>query len=118
MASEIISRDGNRVTVLAGITNDSNQEVRMVRVDPVTGRILCSATGGSSVTVYTETPSGTINGSNKNFTTAHTINTIYSFGINGQFIHPVDFSVAGSTITFVTAPDASLSGTPFTIIYS
>lgn len=72
----------------------------------------------ASSTVYTETPSGTINGSNDTFTTAHSITSIYSFAINGQFIHPSEYSVAGSTITFVTAPDATLSGLPFTIIYS
>ena len=48
MASEIILRDQNFVTVLSGITNDSGQEIRMLRVDPVTGRLLVSATGGSN----------------------------------------------------------------------
>lgn len=40
MSSEIIKRDENHVTVLAGVTNDANQEVRMLRVDPTTGRLL------------------------------------------------------------------------------
>lgn len=43
---EIILRDQNFVTVLAGITDDSNQYIRMLRVDPTTGRLLVSATGG------------------------------------------------------------------------
>lgn len=45
MASEIISRDQNRVTVLAGITDDSNQEIRMARVDHTTGRLKVSGPG-------------------------------------------------------------------------
>lgn len=74
------------------------------------------STGGIG-TIYTETPGGLINGTNKVYTTAHTITTILSFSINGEFIHPSDYSFTGTTITFVTALDSSLSGKPFTIIY-
>jgi hypothetical protein len=45
---EILKRDGNYVTVLGGVTDDANQLVRMLRVDPTTGRVLVSATGSSS----------------------------------------------------------------------
>ncbi len=45
MADEILLRDQNSITVLGAITDDSAQEIRMVRVDPTTGRILASATG-------------------------------------------------------------------------
>ncbi len=48
MADEILKRDQNRVTVLAGITNDASQEIKMLRVDPATGRLLASATGAGS----------------------------------------------------------------------
>ena len=44
MADEIISRDSNRVPVLAGVTDDSAQEIRQLRIDPSTGRLLISAT--------------------------------------------------------------------------
>jgi hypothetical protein len=74
--------------------------------------------GGGIGTIYTETPTGNIDGINTTYTTAHTITSILSFAINGQFIHPADYSVAGSTITFSVALDASLSGLPFTIIYA
>ena len=80
--------------------------------------------GGSSGTgtvaiVYTETPTGLINGSNVTYTTAHIITNVYSFAINGQYLHPIsDYTLSGVTITMVTALDASLSGKPFTIIYS
>lgn len=43
MANEIISRDANSVTVLAGVTNNASQEIRMLRVDDATGRLLVSA---------------------------------------------------------------------------
>ncbi len=77
------------------------------------------SSSSSSVTVYAETPSGLINGVNTTYTTAHTVTNVYSFAINGQFLHPVsDYSVSGTTITMVTALPAALSGLPFTIIYS
>lgn len=82
------------------------------------GQKVITGTGGGVGTVYTETPTGLINGSNKIYTTAHAITTIFNFSINGQYIHPADYSVVGSTITFVTALDASLSGLAFTIIYA
>ena len=48
MADEIISRDDNRVTVLAGIKDDASEDILMLRVDPATGRLLTSATGVGS----------------------------------------------------------------------
>lgn len=51
MAGENLNRDQNFVTVLGAITNDSAQEVRMVRVDPMSNRVLVSASGLSGGTV-------------------------------------------------------------------
>lgn len=45
MANEILKRDQNSVPVLAGVTDNASQEIRMFRVDPTTGRLLVSATG-------------------------------------------------------------------------
>lgn len=71
-----------------------------------------------SGTIYTETPTGLIDGSNKTYTTLHSIGTVFNFAINGQFLHPTaDYTVAGNTITMVTALPASLSGLPFTMTY-
>lgn len=53
MADQIISRDQNRITVLAGITDNAAQEIRMLKVNPATGRLLTSASGGSSITLET-----------------------------------------------------------------
>lgn len=49
MANEILRRDENSAVVLAGVTDDASNEIRMLRVDPVTGRLLVSSTGSSSV---------------------------------------------------------------------
>lgn len=54
MADEILKRDQNHITVLAGITDDADQDIVMLRVDPITKRLLVKATGGgggSSVSV-------------------------------------------------------------------
>lgn len=50
MSSEIILRDQNHVTVGAAITNDSDQDVTMLRCDPVTKYLLVtiSDTGATS----------------------------------------------------------------------
>jgi len=67
--------------------------------------------------VKNETPSGLINGSNTTYTVTKPINAILSFGINGQVIHPSEYSYSGKTITFTTAIPAGLSGTTFEIVY-
>lgn len=77
-----------------------------------------ASTGGGAATIYSETPTGSINGSNKVYTTAHAVTTVIGFWINGQFIHPAEYTAVGTTVTFVTALDASLSGTGFTISYT
>lgn len=46
MASEIILRDQNFIPVLAGVTDDINLEIRMLRVNPSNGRLLVSGDGG------------------------------------------------------------------------
>lgn len=50
MANEDAKRDGNHVPVLLAITNDATQETRMLRVDPVTNRVLADASGSGIVT--------------------------------------------------------------------
>lgn len=83
------------------------------------------ATASSNITVYTETPSGDVDGVNTTYTTLNTINSILSFAINGQYIHPftsnpeagANYTFTGSSITFTTPLAADLSGLPFTIVY-
>lgn len=73
------------------------------------GYPVVSATGGggSSVTYFAETPSGTINSSNVTFTLDNipTSNACVVVILNGltQY-NGIDYTVSGSTITFVSAP--------------
>lgn len=51
--NEVLLRDQNHVVVLGGVTDDSNQAITMLRVDPITKRLLVSASGlpgGGTVT--------------------------------------------------------------------
>ncbi len=72
MADEILKRDQNFVTVLGAITDNAAQEVRQVRVDPVTNRVLVSAAGGGVLTPTT--------GQYKTFVTVGTANADYLVG--------------------------------------
>lgn len=76
--------------------------------------------GGAGATVYSETPTGLIDGLNTVYTTAHDITTVYNLAINGQFLHPTtDYTVTDTAeITLTTALDSTLSGLPFTITYA
>ena len=53
MADEIIKRDQNYVTVLAGVTDDVDQDIEMLRVDPITKRLLIKATSSGSISLLT-----------------------------------------------------------------
>lgn len=88
-----------------------------VQIDNTNPQYPVITASASALNIYSETPAGTIDSSNTDFTTAHAIVTVFSLALNGQFVHPAEYSVLGNVITFVTAPDASLSGLPFTIIY-
>lgn len=52
MANEIILRDVNHVTVGAGVSNDTDKDITMLRVDPITKYLLVnvSDTGATSAT--------------------------------------------------------------------
>ena len=64
-----------------------------------------------------ETPSGDIDGANTTYTVKNQIHAVISFVINGEHITDDLYTVAGNTIEFDTALDASLSGTSFRIVY-
>jgi hypothetical protein len=51
MSSDNAKRDDSEVPTLLAITDDSNQFIKNLLVDPATGRLLVSATGGSLGTV-------------------------------------------------------------------
>ena len=104
---------------LADVAVDSVTNGQVLTWNTATSKWIPATPGAASLTLYTETPSGLINGVNVTYTTLNSITNVFSFAINGQHIHPSQYSKSGSTITIVGgALDASLSGTPFTIIYS
>src|SRR5579872_1407981 len=106
MADEILQRDQNHVTVLAGITNDIFQEIRMFRVDPSTGAVLVSGTGGggggSTNGLDFETPTGSVNGSNVTFTVSNT--PLYIITDNQTYFENEGYTISGSTVTMDAAP--------------
>ncbi len=112
-------RDQNSVPTLIAVSNvDGFTPVRLY-ADPVTHRLLVDIASATGTAVNDETPAGTINGSNKVFTLAHTplAGTLLLF-LNGAFQSPVtDYTLATNTITFATAPDAAFSGLPFIAVY-
>jgi len=82
------------------------------------GRITLTASGGGGgSTTYQQTPVGAIDSFNTSYTVTNTVTTVLNFAINGQYIHPADYTAVGTTITFSVALDSSLSGTGFTITY-
>lgn len=109
-------RDQNNVTTLIGVSSLDLTTPTLVAVDPVTGRMLVDIAGN---TFYTDTVSGTINGSNVTFTVANTITTPLVLFLAGMPYQPtVDFTTSGTTITMTVAPDASLSGQPFWLLHT
>jgi len=64
-----LKRDDNDVPVLGGVTDDANQTISPIKIDPATGRVLVSVIGGTSINV--ETPTGTVNGVNTTFTVSN-----------------------------------------------
>lgn len=123
MAGQNTYHDGNHVAVLAGVSSSDGKTVVLPWVDPITHRLLTTSTGGVT-TVYTETPQGLINGSNTIYTVLHTITNIFSFAVNGQYLHPQDigagtgdYTFSSTNITFLSALPSSLAGTSFTIVY-
>lgn len=115
--------DQNHTATLMAVSSSDGKTPVVLWADPNTHRLLTSGTGGS-ITVFTETPTGAIDGVNVTYTTLHAITSIFSFAINGQYLHPQDiaagtgdYTFTGSTITFLSALPAGLSGTAFTIVY-
>lgn len=82
------------------------------------GKRSIASTGGGAATIYSETPTGTIDDSNVTFTVLNSITTVVTITINGQYIHPVNYSTSGTTITFGSPIGLALAGLPFTIVYT
>jgi hypothetical protein len=103
MSSEILKRDQNHITVLGGITDDADQDVIMLRVDPISKRLLVAATGGGGGYVAgVEPPVGTVDGSNTVFTVSNTPKYIISDGIT--LFENNGYTLAALTITMTVPP--------------
>lgn len=100
-----------------GDTVEAGTNVTLTRLP--SGKVQINASGGGG-TIYTDTVSGTIDGANTVFTVANNINTAFSLFLANSVYQPgVDFTVTGvKQITFVTAPDSSLSGQPFWLLHN
>jgi hypothetical protein len=110
MASEINKRDQNSVPVLSAITDDVNQEIRMLRVDPVTGRLKITGTV-STGTGYQQPLTGAVDGVNQTFTWATAPNILL---VDGAVIQKVQQDgtinwTGGSTTILLVAPTFSLA---------
>lgn len=103
MADEILKRDQNFVTVLGGVTDDSDQDIIMLRVDPITKRLLVSATISGGGAVFTEHPTGTVDGVNQDFTFAHT---------------PAFIVVDGGRSMMATSSDGTVNYTNVGLVYT
>lgn len=108
---EILKRDQNSAIVLGGVTDDANQYIRMLRVDPVTNRLLCSgAGGGGGLSEITFT--GAVNGVNTSFTGLQPTYVV----IDGLWLKATDsnsvvqWSWSGGTLTTTLPPQSSIYG--------
>jgi len=108
-------RDQNRIPVAMGQSNIDSTQALPLLIDHVTGRVLTDASGAVT-SIYSETPTGAIDGSNTVYTTSHTITTVIGMWYNGQFIHPAEYTVSGAGFTMGIALPA-VSGAAFTISY-
>lgn len=106
-------RDQNSVTTLLGVSSTDGVTPTVIYVNPITHRALVDNSGSTSV-IYNDTISGTINGSNTIFTVPNTITYPIALFLAGMpYQATIDYTVSGTNITFITPPDASLSGQPF-----
>lgn len=84
MTNEIIKRGANRVPVQAGITNDANEDIRMIRVDPTTGGSIIDGTinikNSSDVTINPSTSDNQTSGNQKTQVRAEDSPSVDAFG--------------------------------------
>lgn len=102
---------------IQGLPKTLNELITFLRTGGFRGGGSSSGTA-TPVTTYIETPTGLINGVNITYTVTHSITTMFSLAINGQFLHPTaDYSFSSGTITFVKPLPIELAGTSFTAVY-
>lgn len=108
--------DPNDKNSLIAVSNADDTTIVRLTADPVTGALLVtSAGGGGTGTWYTV--SGTIDGVNATFTIPVAVKSDFLLFLARQpqmLTTDFTYSAGGgsTTITYTTAPDASLSGQP------
>lgn len=112
----VLKKDDNGYPVMGGTSSSDNATIINSAFDSVTRRLLTTVTGGGGTGTYYSV-SGTINGSNVTFTIATAVTSDFLLFLARQpQMKTTDFTyVAGAgitTITYTSAPDASLSGQP------
>ena len=97
-------RDANQVPTLLGVSNADGTTPVTIYVDPTTHRMLVS---GATTANHNETPTGTINGSNKVFTLANApspAGSLMLFRNRLLMIQDTDYTLSTLTITYTFAP--------------
>ena len=111
MGDEIGKKDQNSATVLMGVTDDAYQYIRMLRVDPITNRLLISVSGGGGG-LSEITFTGAVNGVNTSFTGLQPTYCV----IDGIWLKEFDnnsvrqWSWSGGTLTTTLPPQSSIYG--------
>ena len=115
--------DENSRPTLTALASDASGDIVDVYADKITHRLLTQSSGGGGTGTWWAV-SGTIDGSNKTFTIATAVDSDFILSLArqvqqqniGMTTWDYSYSVAGgtTTITYTTAPDASLSGQPHT----
>ncbi len=108
--------DNNHVPGLMGVSNADGSSPVTIYADPITHRLLIDSAGSAGTGTYYDV-TGSIDGNNVTFAIAITVTSDFLLFLNRQpQMLTTDFTyVAGvgtTTITYVTAPDASYSGLP------
>lgn len=111
------AHDPNSAPTLTGVSNVDGSTVVRVYADPVTHRLLVDSEGSSGGTGTWYAVSGALNGTNVTFTVATAVGSDFLLFLARQPQMPTtDFTysagVSTTTITYASAPDASLSGQP------
>lgn len=118
----VLQKDENGYPVMGGTSSADNETIINSAFNPATRRLLTSAAAGGGGTGTWWKVNGTIDGVNTTFTIATAVGSDFELYLNRQLQAQTvgadtwDYSyvvgVGVTTITYTSAPDSSLSGTP------
>lgn len=106
-------KDGNSVATAIFESSTSPGVIYRGQIDQITGRILVDSAGGSGGALSQVNVTGSIDSTNVTFTIPSVPNgDIILFLARQQQVLGIDYTISSTTITYLSAPDASLSGQP------